>query len=161
VKRTPVHIFPGDPVAFDPRHRPLFATEHWGVALYRNQTYLGRSMVYLRSRKIEDPLELEAAERDELWEEVLPALAGALRAAFAPDRINYAHLANRTNHVHWHVVPRYELEPERWFAGHRFLDNRQGMIFRTKRRGRVPPDVLEAIAAELRDHLREFSRPIR
>jgi diadenosine tetraphosphate (Ap4A) HIT family hydrolase len=154
LKRTRVPVFDGDPVAFDPRHRPLFATDTWGVALYRNQTYLGRSMVYLRSRSIEDPLALSADERDELWEEVLPALASALASAFAPDRINYAHLANRTNHVHWHVVPRYEADPERWFAGHHFHDDRQGMIFRTKARGRVPTDVLEAIAAELRSYLR-------
>jgi diadenosine tetraphosphate (Ap4A) HIT family hydrolase len=153
MKRTPALVFAGDPVAFDPRHRPLFATDRWGVALYRNQTYLGRSMVYLRSRSVGDPLELDADERNDLWEEVLPALAGALRAAFAPDRINYAHLANRTKHVHWHVVPRYEAEPERSFAGHRFFDERQGMIFRTKARGRLPPEVLEAIAAEIRLHL--------
>jgi diadenosine tetraphosphate (Ap4A) HIT family hydrolase len=153
MKRTPVPVFAGDPVAFDPRHRPLFATDHWGAALYRNQTYLGRSMVYLRSRALDDPLALAAGERDELWELVLPALAEALRASFAPDRINYAHLANRTNHVHWHVVPRYEVDPERWFAGHRFLDDRQGMIFRTKARGRVPAPVRKAIALELRSHL--------
>jgi diadenosine tetraphosphate (Ap4A) HIT family hydrolase len=151
--RTPAAVFAGDPVTFDPRHRPLFATDNWGVALYRNQTYLGRSMVYLRSRSIDDPLELDAAERDELWDDVLPVLAAALRAAFAPDRINYAHLANRTKHVHWHVVPRYEVEPERWFAGRRFYDNRQGMIFRTKRRGRVGAKAREAIAAEVRLHL--------
>lgn len=153
MKRTPAPVFDGDPVAFDPRHRPLFATDLWGVALYRNQTYLGRSMVYLRSRSIDDPLGLTAEERDELWEVVLPALTGAIRAAFGPDRINYAHLANRTNHVHWHVVPRYEADPERSFAGHQFYDDRQGMIFRTKARGRVPTSVRNAIAAEIRSHL--------
>src|SRR3954471_6874968 len=153
MKRTPVPIFPGDPISFDPRHRPLFATDRWGVALYRNQTYLGRSMVYLRSRIADDPLALTTDERDELWEEIFPALAGALTAAFSPDRINYAHLANRTNHVHWHVVPRYEADPERHFAGHAFYDDRQGMIFRTKARGRVPREVADAIAAEVRGHL--------
>jgi diadenosine tetraphosphate (Ap4A) HIT family hydrolase len=156
MKRAPTPVYPGDPVAFDPRHRPLFATDLWGVALYRNQTYLGRSMVYLRSRAIEDPLELSAEERDELWGLVLPALTGAVRAAFAPDRFNYAHLANRTNHVHWHVVPRYETDPERSFAGHHFWDDRQGMIFRTKARGRVPAEVRKAIAAEIRSHLPEL-----
>src|SRR3954465_8929814 len=110
-------------------------------------------MVYLRSRAIDDPLLLDAGERDELWEEVLPRLAGALQAASPPDRINYAHLANRTNHVHWHVVPRYEADPERHFAGHAFYDERQGMIFRTKARGRVPREVADAIAAELRGYL--------
>jgi diadenosine tetraphosphate (Ap4A) HIT family hydrolase len=156
MKRTPALVYPGDPVAFDPRHRPLFATDRWGVALYRNQTYLGRSMVYLRSRAIEDPLELDAGEREELWDLVLPALTGAIRASFGPDRFNYAHLANRTNHVHWHVVPRYEVDPERWFAGHQFLDDRQGMIFRTKARGRVPASVRRAIAQEIQSHLPEL-----
>jgi diadenosine tetraphosphate (Ap4A) HIT family hydrolase len=142
-----------DPVTFDPRHRPLFATERWGVLLYRNQTYLGRSLVYLRTRRLADALELTRDERDELWDEVFPDLARALAGAFAPDRLNYAHLANRMHHVHWHVVPRYEREPERTFAGHRFVDRRQGQIFRTKRRGKVPGKVLDAIAAELRANL--------
>ena len=96
-----------DPVAFDPRHRPLFATSRWGVLLYRNQTYLGRSLVYLRTRALSDVLELTRDERDELWDEVLPALASGIGAAFGPDRLNYAHLANRKHHVHWHVVPRW------------------------------------------------------
>jgi diadenosine tetraphosphate (Ap4A) HIT family hydrolase len=142
-----------DPVVFDRRHRPLFATERWGVLLYRNQTYLGRSLAYLRTRPLSDVLSLSRDERDELWDEVLPELASALRAAFAPDRLNYAHLANRQRHVHWHIVPRYETEPERYFAGHAFLDDREGQIFRTKRRGRVGREALEEIAAEVRSHL--------
>ena len=143
-----------DPVAFSARHRPLFATDRWGVLLHRDQTYLGRSLVYLRARVIADPLEVTRDERDELWDKVLPDLATALAAAFAPDRLNYAHLANKRHHVHWHVVPRYEREPERHFVGRRFVDRRPGQIFRLKRRrGKVPDEVLDAIAAELRAHL--------
>ena len=142
-----------DPVAFSARHRPLFATERWGVLLYRNQSYLGRSLVYLRTRAIEDVLELSAQERDELWDEVLPTLAGALDAAFSPDRLNYAHLANRKHHVHWHVVPRYETPPVRLFAGRVFTDTRPGQIFRTSRRGKANKALLDAIAAEVRSHL--------
>jgi diadenosine tetraphosphate (Ap4A) HIT family hydrolase len=144
---------PADPVAFDSRHRPLFATDRWAALLYRNQTNLGRSIVYLRTRAIDDPLGLAAEERDELWEEVLPRVAGAIRAAFGPDRINYAHLANRTNHVHWHVVPRYVSPPTRVFAGHTFHDDRQGKLFRARPRGLLPAGKLEAIAQELRAHL--------
>jgi len=143
-----------DPVAFSPRHRPLFATDRWGVLLHRDQTYLGRSLVYLRARALEDPLELTRAERDELWDRVLPDLVAGLATAFFPDRINYAHLANKRHHVHWHIVPRYEVEPERSFAGRRFVDRRPGQMFHLRRRrGKVPGDVLEAIAAELRAHL--------
>jgi diadenosine tetraphosphate (Ap4A) HIT family hydrolase len=142
-----------DPVAFDPRHRPLFATARWGVRLYRDQTYLGRSLVYLRTRALTDVLAVTREERDELWDEVLPALARGLEAAFAPDRLNYAHLANRQHHVHWHVVPRYETEPKRVFAGQTFLDDRPGRNFRVRKRGKVSGDVLDAIAAHLRQHL--------
>jgi diadenosine tetraphosphate (Ap4A) HIT family hydrolase len=140
-------------VSFHPNHRPIFATETWGVLLHRNQTYLGRSIVYLRTRSISDLLELSHDERDALWDDVIPRLETALRGAFQPDRLNYAHLANRTRHVHWHVVPRYETVPERHFAGKRFLDDREGMIFRTKRRGKVGNQTREAIVGEILAHL--------
>lgn len=146
-------VSPPPGVSFDERNRPLFATERWGVLLYRNQTYLGRSIVFLRTRPLEDPLELTPEERDELWDLTLPRLAAALRQAFAPDRINYSHLANRTRHVHWHVVPRYEAEPERIFAGERFVDTRPGQIYRASKRGKVGNATRDAIADEIRRHL--------
>ena len=101
--------------------------------LYGNQGYLGRSVVYLKTRALEDPLQLTDAEREELWTEILPRLVGALNAAFQPDRINLAHLANRLHHVHWHVVPRYAEQGTHEFAGHTFVDKRRGKIFRRKR----------------------------
>jgi diadenosine tetraphosphate (Ap4A) HIT family hydrolase len=142
-----------DPVTFSAKHRPLFATDRWGVLLYRNQTYLGRSLVYLRTRPLADLLSLSREERDELWDVVVPQLAVALEGAFAPDRLNYAHLANHKHHVHWHVVPRYDTDPVRHFAGELFVDTRPGQIFRTKQRGKVGGRVLDAIAAEVRAHL--------
>ena len=142
-----------DPVAFSARHEPLFATDRWAVVLYRNQTYLGRCLVYLRTRPLPDLLELTGEERDELWDVVLPRLKRALDAAFAPDRLNYAHLANRKRHVHWHVVPRYDTVPMRMFAGATFFDTRPGQIFRTKARGKVGREVRRAIAAEIVSHL--------
>jgi diadenosine tetraphosphate (Ap4A) HIT family hydrolase len=151
-KARVIHL-PGDPVALDGRHRPIFATERWGVLLYRNQTNLGRSLVYLRTRPLDDPLALAPDEHDELWTTVLPALTFALDAAFAPDRVNLAHLANRLHHVHWHVVPRYEVEPERWFAEQRFVDTRPGRSFRVAKRGRVKPRVRELIAEHIRAQL--------
>jgi diadenosine tetraphosphate (Ap4A) HIT family hydrolase len=147
-----------EPVVFSRRHRPLFTTERWGVLLHRDQTYLGRSLVYLRTRPLLDPLDLSEEERDELWLVTLPRLASALDAAFAPDRLNYAHLANRKHHVHWHVVPRYVAEPRRRIAGHTFKDKRQGRIFRGTERGRVDGRVLDAIAGCLREHLMEEVR---
>jgi diadenosine tetraphosphate (Ap4A) HIT family hydrolase len=142
-----------DPVAFSRRHRPLFTTERWGVLLHRDQTYLGRSLVYLRTRALEDPLELTPEEREELWLVTLPRLAAALDRAFAPDRLNYAHLANRKHHVHWHVVPRYVTEPRKRFAGRTFKDRRPGRMFHSSKRGAVGKRTLEAIAEHVRAQL--------
>ncbi len=32
----------------------------------------------------------------------------ALRETFNPDKINLASLGNKTPHIHWHVIPRFE-----------------------------------------------------
>ena len=142
------------PPPFGEKHRFLFESRYWKVFLYRNQKYLGRCVVYLKSRAIEDPLELNDEERNELWTVVLPRLTRAINDAFAPDRINYAHLANRLHHVHWHIVQRYADRRTYEFAGHTFTDKRPGQIFRTKR-FRVPKQVREQIYAHLCRHLDE------
>jgi diadenosine tetraphosphate (Ap4A) HIT family hydrolase len=36
------------------------------------------------------------------------AVEMALREIFNPDKINLASLGNKTPHVHWHVIPRFE-----------------------------------------------------
>lgn len=99
----------------------------WRAILHRdNQSYLGRSIVFLKTRQTDDPLSLTQDERDGLWTVILPKLIGALQKAFCPDRINYAHLANVVNQIHWHIVPRYEKDPARHFGGETFTDERVG-----------------------------------
>jgi len=36
------------------------------------------------------------------------AVETALREMFNPDKINLASLGNKTPHIHWHVIPRFE-----------------------------------------------------
>jgi diadenosine tetraphosphate (Ap4A) HIT family hydrolase len=36
------------------------------------------------------------------------AVEMALREIFNPDKINLASLGNKTPHIHWHVIPRFE-----------------------------------------------------
>lgn len=36
------------------------------------------------------------------------AVEQTLRDIFKPDKINLASLGNKTPHIHWHVIPRYE-----------------------------------------------------
>jgi diadenosine tetraphosphate (Ap4A) HIT family hydrolase len=47
-------------------------------------------------------------------------IEGALKKAFAHDKINYLALMMVDKHVHFHVLPRYEAKRE--FAGVEFID---------------------------------------
>ncbi len=47
-------------------------------------------------------------------------LARAIELAYHPLKLNYELLGNQVPHLHWHVIPRYEHDPERlkpvWLA---------------------------------------------
>lgn len=123
----------------------------WNVILHRdNQSYLGRCIVFLKSRVIEDPLLLNQDEREELWAELLPRLSEALKKTFRPDRINYSHLANAEHFVHWHIVPRYEKNPLRYFAGEKFQDERVGGNYAPIPKKVLTQEVIEKIYLEIK-----------
>ncbi len=129
----------------------IYEGQHWNVILHRdNQSYLGRSIVYLKSRVLENPLEITQAERDEFWNEIMPKLAAALQKSFRPDRLNYAHLANKDHFVHWHVIPRYEKNPVREFAGETFTDERVGRNCFPEPTKATSQEVTEKICAEIK-----------
>jgi diadenosine tetraphosphate (Ap4A) HIT family hydrolase len=130
------------------KHR-VYEGEYWNVIMSYNQGYLGRSIVYLKSRIIADTLALTAEEHSELWDSILPRLTKALKDAFGADRINYAHLANHEKHVHWHVVPRYDSPVE--FGGIEFVDPKPNGNFVTGEKD-LSPEILDNIFEEIRKH---------
>lgn len=83
--------------------------ENWEIQLFRDdQYYIGRTAVVLKSRHIENMVELTKSERDELFETVLEELNNSLAELFSPDHFNYASLGNDCRHLHFHVIPRYK-----------------------------------------------------
>lgn len=96
----------------------LRETLHWRVALNRNQSLLGKSIVVLR-RHEESAAALTAGEWADLHAEVRWTTE-RLREAFAPDHFNYAFLQNQDRHVHLHVIPRYA--GTRRIGGEEFAD---------------------------------------
>ena len=83
--------------------------KHWFLALNWGQSFLGRSLLFLKRHAVD---ESELTEDEVLgkhhayleWHQ-------AVMAAFHPDKINQAQLGNEEflhkGHVHWHFVPRY------------------------------------------------------
>lgn len=132
----------------------IYEGRFWNVILNEDQSYLGRGIVYLKSRYIEDPLQLTKEEWRELWFDILPRLKKALEKSFQPDRINYCHLANFTHQVHWHIVPRYEKNPGREFAGEIFRDERVGKNYSPYPEKILSLDKMQKICEEIKRHLK-------
>jgi diadenosine tetraphosphate (Ap4A) HIT family hydrolase len=70
-----------------------------------------------------------------------------LRAAFAPEHVNYAFLQNQDRHVHLHVIPRYA--SARTVAGVPFDDLDWPGHYDPARQRLVDAATLDAIAARL------------
>lgn len=80
--------------------------------LNRNQTYRGHCQLVFDPRHV---VGLEALSQGEFTAFMadLEIAARAITAACRPDLMNYASLGNVVPHLHWHLVPRYVLDP-RW-----------------------------------------------
>lgn len=123
----------------------LHEARFWRTALNRNQNLLGKLIVVLR-RHEEDVTRLSRDEWGELRDEAAWAVE-RLRAAFAPDHLNYAFLQNQDRHVHLHVIPRYA-EP-RSVARVEFTDPDYPDHYAPGRENLVGRDALAAIEAAL------------
>jgi len=75
-----------------------------------HQYYPGYCLLVAKrhEREIHDlPPELRTA----LFEELMMA-GEAIASAFQPWKLNYASFGNVDEHIHWHIMPRYESDPD-------------------------------------------------
>lgn len=96
----------------------LFKTDLWSVLVRKGQVTLG-SLVLAANRNFISAGDLTPVEAAE-FPTVVARLEGALRDAFAFDKINYLCLMMVDRHYHFHVLPRYE--SPRTFAGREWVD---------------------------------------
>jgi len=113
--------------------------------LHEQQGLPGWCVLWLKDHR-EHLSDLSPAVQAAIFGEVA-RVAGAIRAVVKPRRINYECLGNVTAHVHWHVIPRYQTDPEPrapiWGWPKPQLD------------GNMPPEVRIKLAANLRAALHE------
>ncbi len=80
------------------------------VVLADEQRYRGYCIVFLKDHH-EQLADLSYDKQTRLWDDVA-RVAAAIRKVTAPVRLNYACLGNFLTHVHWHVIPRFQDDPE-------------------------------------------------
>ncbi len=74
--------------------------------LFREQTYYGRCNVVLKEH-LGDLHTLDEELRNAFFKDVAQA-ANAMAKVFSPDKINYGAYADKMQHFHMHLVPKYE-----------------------------------------------------
>lgn len=124
---------------------PHFIHEFEGSVLFLgdHQYYPGYSVLMLK-RHVREIHELDEAQGARLCAE-LRAATLAVQKAFLPWKMNHACLGNQVQHVHWHILPRYEDDPDRlqhpWLHSDRFGSHRPG--------GHTLKEVVRRIQAKL------------
>jgi diadenosine tetraphosphate (Ap4A) HIT family hydrolase len=99
------------------------SNEHWDLVatlsisslyLAKNQTYRGQCQLIFDPRHV---ARLDQLTPDE-WQRLAADLYAAHRAVstvLQPDHVNVESLGNVVPHLHWHIIPRYQSDPQ-WGA---------------------------------------------
>jgi diadenosine tetraphosphate (Ap4A) HIT family hydrolase len=110
-----------------------------------DQYYRGYTMVVSKTHATE-LYDLPRHASTQYFNDML-AVARAIAAAFHPRKMNYEVLGNTVAHLHWHLFPRYDWDP-----------NPKGPIWETSHTPRVasPEEYADTLAA-IRRHLEQPS----
>ncbi|MDO9151874.1 MAG: HIT family protein [Methylotenera sp.] len=87
-------------------HEILWLDDFCRVVLLNDEDYPAYCRVELLNH-IKEMTDLAPQDRARMMKVVF-AVETALREALNPDKINLASLGNKTPHIHWHVIPRFE-----------------------------------------------------
>ena len=87
-------------------HTTLWQDDFCRVVLLDDADYPAYCRVELLAH-VKEMTDLPPPQRARMMKTVF-AVELALREIFNPDKINLASLGNKTPHIHWHVIPRFE-----------------------------------------------------
>ena len=80
------------------------------LILFKEQSHPGRCIVAYKDH-VSEIVNISDAERNAFFADVNRA-AKAIHAAFKPDKINYGAYGDTGCHLHFHLVPKYEVKDE-------------------------------------------------
>ncbi|NOU25352.1 MAG: HIT family protein [Methylotenera sp.] len=87
-------------------HVILWQDNFCRVVLINDVNYPAYCRVELLAH-VKEMSDLPPQQRAQMMKVVF-AVETAIREIFNPDKINLASLGNKTPHIHWHVIPRFE-----------------------------------------------------
>ena len=87
----------------------LWRDDRCRVVLVSDPDYVGYCRIIWNAH-VREMTDLDPADRRRCMDVVF-AVERGLRDLVRPDKINLASLGNLTPHVHWHVIPRFTVDP--------------------------------------------------
>jgi diadenosine tetraphosphate (Ap4A) HIT family hydrolase len=126
---------------------------HSVALLGASQYYLGYCLLVAR-RHATELSQLSEPERRAYLDEMC-LLAKAIQDCFRPKKMNYELLGNQVPHLHWHLFPRYENDPDRLRPVWHALDRAERDETERHRLQAGPQDRRQTIAV-LQGKLREL-----
>lgn len=95
--------------------------KYWDLFLSEKQyPYIGRCYVSCRREEADLVIDMQKEESEELFFIIIPEWVNVVKKLFSCDRPNVSCLGNLWNHLHWHLIPRYNFPRE--FYGIKFTD---------------------------------------
>jgi len=112
--------------------------------LLGNHQYYPGYCILLYKEHVRELHELAPVIQDELNRELMVATT-AIARAFHPWKINHACLGNRDQHIHWHIIPRYETEADHHYDPWKHADEFPNYVISAKQQ--------QEVAAIIRCHI--------
>ena len=116
---------------------------HSWLLLGDHQYFRGYCVLFYKHH-VRELHELDSIVYHELMDELRTATM-AIAKAFHPWKINHASLGNQDQHIHWHIIPRYESETDR--SQHPWLHSAEFNLYQVSDQER------QSIAATIRKFL--------
>lgn len=126
--------------------------EHWDLYLHLNQNpNIGRCYASAINEGSNIVTEMTNFEMNELFGKVIPEWNDCVVDLYQSTRPNVLCLGNEWNHLHWHLIPRYD--SKRYFHDMEFLDplpkgNPGKYVHKT-----IDKEIMEKIKQEIKDYL--------
>jgi diadenosine tetraphosphate (Ap4A) HIT family hydrolase len=125
-------------------HDILWQDSFCRVVLLNDADYPAYCRVEL-IQHIKEMTDLTPADRARTMKVVF-AVETAIREVIKPDKINLASLGNKTPHMHWHVIPRFENDKH-------FPNSHWGEAVREGKAFELAPETLQQLKSKIRTYI--------
>jgi diadenosine tetraphosphate (Ap4A) HIT family hydrolase len=101
--------------------------------LLGNHQYFRGYCILLYKWHVRELHELDSDMQTDLNHELMLATQAVVRA-FNPWKMNHACLGNRDQHIHWHIIPRYETEADHQYDPWKHADEFDNWLITDKQK---------------------------